>query len=488
MGDKAGNSSLFGSASALLAAKIVFVIAGYAIYVGLSRMLVPAHFGIFLVVNSAVGVINAVFVSGSIQAVSRFVSQTPALAGGTLKTAFGLHLVLAGGLSALFFLAAPLLARLLNDPGLAPYLRVAAVIPLAYAFYAAMIGFANGLRRFHVQAGFDMAFSLIKVTLVVGLPWLGYGAFGAVAGFSIAAVTILVAAWLVIGRRSQEHGTPSSTTAMGMLRFEAAVMGHVGLTNLLMQLDLLMVQSLAPGTSAGLASALYGSAAKLAQIPYSVLVALNFLIFPYIARSANQASPAETAGYVRQALRLGAALATGPAIVLMFLSAPSIRLVFGATYGEAAGVLEILALGYIAFSLFTLTATILNGMGRPLVSLGIAAGTVALQAAIAAVLIPRLGIHGAAIASSVAYLAGFSISTAYLWRRFGSVLPWPSLARVAVATAIVFAAASTPVVDIPVVFAAPLLGLLYLGVLAVLGEAADLRPRGAAARPALSAD
>jgi hypothetical protein len=57
---------------------------------------------------------------------------------------------------------------------------------------------------------------------------------------------------------------------------------------------------------------------------------------------------------------------------------------------------------------------------------------------------------------------------------------------VAVATAVVFGAASTPLIGIPVIFAAPLLGLLYLGVLAVLGEAADLNLRGAG-RPALSA-
>ena len=477
MSEKTGRSSLFGSASALLAAKIVFVIAGYAIYVGLSRLLVPAHYGIFLVVNSAVGVINAVFVSGSIQTVSRFVSQTPSLATGTLNTALRLNLLLAGGLSALFFLAAPLLAGLLNDAGLSPYLRVAAVIPLAYAFYAAMIGHANGLRRFHVQAGFDMAFSLVKVSLVVGLPWLGYGAFGAVAGFSIAAVTILVAAWFVIAQPAQREGSASSTTATTMMRFEAAVMGHVGLTNLLMQLDLLMVQSLTPGSGANFASALYGSAAKLAQIPYSVLVALNFLIFPYIARSADQASPAETAGYIRQALRLGVALATGPAIVLMFLSAGAVGLVFGVRYVEATGVLETLSIGYIAFSLFTLTATILNGMGRPLVSLGIAAGTVAIQAALAALLIPRFGIEGAALASSLAYVFGFAAATMYLWRRFGPVLPWATLARVAIATAVVFGAASTPLGRIPVFVAAPVLGVLYLAVLAVLGEASDLNLR-----------
>src|SRR5687767_10575720 len=93
----APRTNLLSSGAALLGAKVIFVIAGYAIYVGLSRLLAPAQFGTFLVVNSSVAVLNAVFVSGSIQTVSRFVSQAPPRAAGALRTALWLNAVLAGG-------------------------------------------------------------------------------------------------------------------------------------------------------------------------------------------------------------------------------------------------------------------------------------------------------------------------------------------------------------------------------------------------------
>jgi O-antigen/teichoic acid export membrane protein len=458
------------SGGALVAAKVVFVAAGYAIYVGLSRLLSPAQFGTFLVVNSAVAVLNAVFLSGSIQTVSRFVSQRPENAPGTLRTALWLRLALSGSLGGAYFLGAPVLASALNEPALAPYLRVSAVIPVAYAFYAAMIGYANGLRRFGQQAAFDMGFSVAKVALVIGLAWLGFGALGAVAGFAGASVLILAASSLCIGHPALRDHASAGTPAVDMLKFEVAVMAHVGLTNLLTQLDLLMVQGLWSGGNATVAAAMYGSAVKLAQIPYSLLVALNFLIFPYIARSSARSSPVETAGYIRQALRLGAVLVVGPAVVLAAVAAGAVTLVFGERYAAAAPALQILALGYVAFALLTMSTTVINGAGRPVVSLGITAATVAAQAVLAGMLIPEGGIIGAAVASAVAYLMGLLAATGYLKARFGPIVPWASLARVAVAVSAVLVATSTVLAGVPALVGAPLLGALYLAVVLTLRE------------------
>lgn len=463
------SSSLAGGASALLAAKIVFVIAGYAIYVGLSRSLTPAQFGIFLVVNSTVGVLNAIFVSGSIQTVSRFVSQNPEGAAATLRQALWLRLALAGTASVAYFLAAPLLASLLNDPTLVNYLRVSAIIPLAYAFYAALIGHANGMRRFVQQAAFDMTYSASKVAFVVGAALLGLGAFGAVSGFAAASVAIFLVAAVVIGRHTFRDRDAVGTPAGTMLRYEAAVMAHVGLTNLLMQLDLLIVQSLSGGEGT-VPAAMYGSAVKLAQIPYSVLVALNFLIFPYIARSTAQAPTRETGQFVRHALRLGLALSVGPAIVLASLGPQTISFVFGPAYADASPALQWLAGGYVAFSLFNLSTTVINGMGRPIVSMVIAAVTIAVQATLARMLVPVDGYTGAAIASTVAYLLGLGLAIGYVMRVFGSVMPWASLLRVSLAMVVVMAGAWLVGPRLPVIVLAPALGVLYLVALMLLRE------------------
>ena len=465
----AWKSTPLASASALVAAKIVFVVTGYAIYAGLSRLLTPSDFGVYLVVNSTVAVLNAVFITGTIQAVSRFVAQGTTGAGATLRAALKLQLVVAGGITALYFLAAPGIAGLLRDEQLIPYLRVSATIPLAYAFYAAIIGYLNGGRRFAWQAGFDVSFSAMKLALVLALPALGYGAFGAVSGFAIAAVLILVLAWSTIGAAAvREKGVGAS--AAQLLRYEGTVMGHVALTNLLMQLDLLLVKGLSPIAAASTAAAMFGAAAKLAQIPHSILVALNFLIFPYIARSTANAPTAQTTYYIRQALRVGAALVAGPAAILATLSPQAVGFVFGSAYAGAGPVLGVLSWGYVAFSLFAMTSTIINSAGRPGVSLAFAAGTLTIQTLLAWFLIPAQGIVGSAVASSAAYSIGLLAATTYLTVKFGSVVPWSSLARISIGVVTVTVVAPALVANYSFPLVSVVLGLVYLATLAVLRE------------------
>ena len=92
-------------------------------------------------------------------------------------------------------------------------------IPFLYSLYSVFIGSANGLRRFHVQAGFDISFSTIKTVLLLGGAAV-LGVAGALGGFVAAAAVILVAAAVVIGwpsrrggRRSRSAGWPPSWSA-----------------------------------------------------------------------------------------------------------------------------------------------------------------------------------------------------------------------------------------------------------------------------------
>jgi O-antigen/teichoic acid export membrane protein len=305
--------------------------------------------------------------------------------------------------------------------------------------------------------------------MVVGLPWLGFGVFGAVAGFSTASVLVLLGAWLLIGRQALSADTMAGRTPVEILRFEIFVIGHVAVTNLLMQADLLMVKALYTVGDSNAAAGLYGSAAKLAQIPHSLLVALNFLIFPFIARATAAESISQARGYVREALRIGVALTAGPAIVLASIAAGALALVFGPAYTAAAPTLAILAGAYIAFSLLTMATTIMNSAGKPGVSLAITAGALVMQFGAARQLIAADGLEGVATASASAYLVGLAAGIAYLVTRFGNIVPWSTIGRVAVAAGVV-TFANRFCGDLPAPVAAVILGAVYLVTLVALRE------------------
>ena len=82
-------------------------------------------------------------------------------------------------------LATPWIAAdLLHDPTYAPYLRLAAVIPLFYGIRALYQGYLNGVRRFAAQAWIDIGASVSRMALVLGGSALGFGVYGAIGGFA----------------------------------------------------------------------------------------------------------------------------------------------------------------------------------------------------------------------------------------------------------------------------------------------------------------
>jgi hypothetical protein len=138
-------------------AKLYFMVAGALIEFRLPVILSRAMYGAYGVVSSLVSPINNVMVTGSIQAVSRFTAQKPETA--RIVEAAGLRMHLWVGVpTAILFIAggAGLVGWAMGDTAKIGPLMLAGVIVMTYAFYAVLVGTANGLRQFNRQAGLDV--------------------------------------------------------------------------------------------------------------------------------------------------------------------------------------------------------------------------------------------------------------------------------------------------------------------------------------------
>src|SRR5512141_1737074 len=81
----AGRGLLF-----ITAAKLWFMVAGYAIQFALPRALgSPAKYGAWGIVLACVSLFNNVMVTGTVQGVSRFVAQVPTRTGAVVRAALG---------------------------------------------------------------------------------------------------------------------------------------------------------------------------------------------------------------------------------------------------------------------------------------------------------------------------------------------------------------------------------------------------------------
>lgn len=442
----------------IAAAKVFFIVSAFGVRFALPRALGSEQvFGLFSVAFSAVSMVNNVLIASTLQTVSKMVSEDEARAPFTLRHGLILQILVGLTLAAGLSLGAPLWAEeLLLNPGLTPLFRVAGVVVLAYALYAALVGALNGRRRFQHQAALDMGFSVLRTTGLIGGAALGLGALGAMGGFASASVAILVVALVTVG-----IGQRGGELRPGRwLRFMAPIWFYQACINGILQIDLQILNrtvtevAMAGGAAAEAAteaanvlSAHYNAAQTFAFVPYQLILAVTFIVFPFVSRATSLGDAAATRRYIENAMRFSV-------LVLLAIGAPIggaaggvLRIAYPEPYLAGADALGVLVFGQVAFALFVIAATILSGAGRPMVAALIALGALAVVVVATRVAISTTGLAGrdtlvaTAIGTSIGTTLALAVVGLTVWRAFGAFLPARSALRALAAGALGFAAA-----------------------------------------------
>ncbi len=471
---RAGRGTIY-----ITASKLWFMVTGAAIYFVLPRLVSPANLGVYKVVIGLVSVINAVVVTGTVQTVSKFVSQTPELADAIKRKALLLQCVLGGGAAVAFALAAPLVATALNDASLTPYLRLAALITASYAFYAVFVGVLNGRKEFLKQAGIDAFYSTAKLVLIIACTVaMGYTLTGAISGFAAAAFAALLVGALVVGVRGRASDAPVGFG--NLLQFQVALIVFLLVNNLLMKTDLLIVKATisADPQAASEAAGVYGAALDFAYIVFQIIISITFVIFPIVSEAAFRENLDAIRSYVRETIRATLIICALPAVIFSANAAEVLHLVYPPPYAAGAPALRIVALGMLSFAVITVLCSVISSVGRPWVSVAVVAVTLAIDAGLNFVLVPRYGLVGAAVGTTIAMAVGAAAASVVVSSRFGAIVAPMTIVRVGIAAAAVYAIALAIPLDalvaplggsilpkIAVAVECAILGVLYLGIL-----------------------
>jgi O-antigen/teichoic acid export membrane protein len=161
------------------------------------------------------------------------------------------------------------------------------------------------------------------------------------------------------------------------------------------RLDSLIVNGLAGVVSVGY----YSIAVAMAETLWYGAEGFALVIFPHISsldrKEANRITPVVCRNVLFTTL-VGA-------VVMFVVSRQLILLVFGSVMMPALHPLWLLLPGIVTLSVAKVISSYLSGIGKPIYSTYVAAGTVTLTIALDLLLIPRYGISGAATASSIVY-------------------------------------------------------------------------------------
>jgi stage V sporulation protein B len=478
---------------AVAAAKVYFIAVGLVQQIALPRVLGLDGYGALASALSIASITYNPLVTTSIQGVSRAVASAPEeRVPDILRRALRVHGVAALVLAVLFFLLAPVVGTAIGAPHIVPALRILSAVLLAYGVYAPLIGALNGRRRFLHQAGFDIVAGTLRTLGLIAGAYLAVratgsrlaGVDGAMWGFVAGASVVLAAALWVVGvGRTSVFGP----TVREHLTFIGPLLLGQALLNLLFQADLTMLRLFAAeaATASGLsptAADAYVGAYRATQLfsflPYQLLIAVTFVLFPMLARARHATDKSAIKSYVEHGLRLAMLVAGAMVSVTAGLSGPLLRLVFGAEAARhGTQSLQVLSLGFGAFAIFGLLTAILTGLGRERASLAVTA------AAFSLVVGACFGyVRGTALSDTLLLRTALSTSagivlatigaSVLVFRTAGGLVRPVVAARVAVATlAAVLVGRFFPSGHVLMVLpAAVIVGVVYLVVLLVSRE------------------
>lgn len=504
MSNEAGSGTRRG-ALFIGAAKAWFLVAGLAQNVLLPVAIGQGGFGAYKRALAFVNVVNNVIVVASIQAVSRAVAAAPpARRRETMRRATLFQAAIGLGLGLAFFAAIPLIVAHQRAPHLAAPLRVLAGVLVAYGVYAPLVGALNGIRAFGAQATLDATYSTLRTGLSIAVGWwfvhrlASDGALGTTLGFLAAAISITPLAWLLARRVRDEGGLEGTTFEVrAHVTFLVGLLAMQAFQSLLLQVDLIVLgraatlRALADGMPEVLArqaadrlAGLYAQAQAFGLVPYQLLVAAGFVLFPTVA--AARARGDDRA--VREGVSRGGAatLVVAGAMVAAIGGAPMavLRFAFGRGTPDglplelAAPILRTLAIAHGATAIATLGATLIAASGRGRLAAGLA-GTVATSAIAGAAIgaargtsLVGLGLN-VAIGLAVGIAVGCVVVAVVVQRVVGPYVMPLSVARVIAAVAGALSVGrAVPVSDVRLL--APLSCMVpfvaYLVIVTVLGE------------------
>lgn len=466
------------NAGLALASQIVSAAFTAALTIFLARRLGPEQYGVFAVAVGLGTVLVLPADAGLSSSVARFLAERVddrKTVGSLLADALRLKLAVALVVCvALLALAGPI-ASAYGIAGLAWPLRGIALAVFGQTLFMLYAGAFVALGRLGAQLRMMMSESAVEFATTVALVLLGAGAtgaaFGRASGYLFATVVGIALIIRLVGREAlpsrllQGHGFARKITGYA----KALVIVDSAFT-LFEQIDVLLIGAYLGAAAAGL----FQAPLRLATFLHYGGVAGGSAVAPRLARAQGHAPDTESFVHAIRWLLLIQAAMMAPVVLW---ASPLLNLVLGASYGESAEVLQVLAPYIFLSGIAPLVSLGVNYLGEAPLRIPIAVAAIAANLLIDVILIPRIGIVAGAIGSDVGYAI---YVPAHLWicrdrlavdlRPLLGVLARGVLAAIAMGLILAFAGTSATLSVGQWVLGALLGPLAFVAVLMVTGE------------------
>jgi O-antigen/teichoic acid export membrane protein len=388
--------------------RVLVVVLTFATAVVIARELGPTGRGLYAVA-ATLGAIGAQFGNLGLHAsniyyVAKDRTLLPALVGNTLAVVLVACLV--AGLSGIGFVFWPTLSPV---HGTLLLLALASVpIGLAYLLTQGLLLGVNEVRAYN---NIECGGKLFALTLICILALIHCGTVELLFSATLLSV-VATFLWALFRLRRVSAEPPKLSLAVfrqsidiGVRAYTIAFFGF-----LLLRIDLLMVKYMLGATEAGY----YSISQVLAENTMMFPVVVGLLLFPKLSALREREERLQLAN---KAVLVTAALMLPAVVIAALAAAPIISIAFGRNFLPAVPPFAWLMPGSYFLGIETVMVQLLNSEGFPPIIVVAWIVDTIINIALNFWAIPRHGITGASVVSSVCYFLMFLVVSAVVWKR-----------------------------------------------------------------------
>ena len=327
--------------------------------------------------------------------------------------------------------ASPIANRFFNMPELAALLRIVSIAFPFIAMEKATLGFLNGLRQMRLFAIINIFQNMLIVALTVLLVLSGYGLKGAAWALVLPVVALsLFSVFIVRDSMARPRFSPFITATKPLLAFGGFVVLANGIGFIQTNTDSVMIGYFMKDADVGM----YAAAVILSQAILLPSQALQMITGPTMATLWGKGDRAGIEKVVNDAMKFTAAFVVPTGFAAVMLAPDLLKMIFGETFMSATDSLRILLIGSVSLAIWVSVGSALSCTAYVKVIFILSSVSWGANILLNALLIPHLGIAGAATATSIASFLMVLIQLYFTQRLVGIRIQWKWLFRISVFT------------------------------------------------------
>lgn len=378
---------------------------GFATLAVITRLVSPAVYGLFVLALALINFVQAVASLGLPKAVDYYVPQYLRSGergkAGAVVLEVSLLVLVTASLTALTLVHfAGRIAAVFDEPALETVLILFAVAIPLLALYNVILACFNAIKRlrFRVYTR-DFTRPTVRLTATAGLLLAGYSVLGLIGGYLVGLLAAIVVGTVLLARRVPELPARrvSPVNLRPILWYAVPLTFASVIYVVLGRVDAFVIGYFLPSEAVGIYQIAYAVAANLLII----FVSVSPVFKPLIAE-VRQNDRAVQARF-RTAVRWMTGLTLPMAIVLALGAEAYLSLVFTPEYAAGSTVVVVLAIGYlVSVTSGGPDGALLQGLGWSRLVFLNTGLLIVTNVILSMILVPRLGITGAAIGTAAA--------------------------------------------------------------------------------------